>query len=351
MRVNNILEQLLAGQSLTEAQAEAVMAAIMRGELTPAQMAGLLVALRAKGETVDEIVGFARAMRRAARPVVTARRPLVDTCGTGGDRSGSFNISTAVAFVVAGAGLAVAKHGNRSVSSRSGSADVLQALGIFLGLEPADMARALDEVGIAFLFAPRLHPAMRHAVGPRRELGIRTVFNLLGPLTNPARATHQLMGVFSPAWVRPLAQVLQALGLEAALVVHGDGLDEFTLSGPNRIAYFRGAGPVVEDELDPAALGLPPAPREALAGGTPEENARLLLALLRGEVHGPPRDVVLLNAAAALWIAGQARDWQEGIAMARYSLDSGAAWRVLEAYRRFTQSVAENTAKEMASPL
>ncbi len=348
--IAEVLERLLEGRSLSAVEAEGLMDAVMQGRLTPVQIAGLLVALRAKGETVDELVGFARAMRRAARPVVTTRRPLVDTCGTGGDRSGSFNISTAAAFVVAGAGLAVAKHGNRSVSSRSGSADVLQALGVNIDLEPDAMARALDEVGIAFLFAPRLHPAMRHAVGPRRELGIRTVFNLLGPLTNPARATHQLMGVFSPAWVRPLAQVLQALGLEAALVVHGDGLDELTLSGPNRMAYFRGSGPVVEAELDPRALGLTPAPREALAGGTPDENARLLLALLQGEMHGPPRDVVLLNAAAALWIAGRARDWQVGLEMARYSVDSGAAWRVLEAYRRFTQSIAENAAKKIISP-
>ncbi len=342
MRVNAILEQLLDGQSLTEAQAEAVMGAIMRGELTPAQIAGLLVALRAKGETVEEITGFARAMRAAAVPVRPQRQDVVDTCGTGGDGKGTFNISTTAAFVVAGAGLAVAKHGNRSISSRSGSADVLEALGVRLDLTPEQLARAIDEVGLAFLFAPRLHPAMKHAIGPRRELGIRTVFNILGPLTNPAGARAQVMGVFAPHLVPVLAQVLQRLGVCAAFVVHGQGLDELATLGPNVVSRFGTPdlnGSIRHETLDPRDLGLRPATLQDLQGGTPEENARILLAILRGEDRGPRRDVVLLNAAAALVAGGLAADLQEGLARAAESIDSGAALRVLEAYRHFTQTI------------
>ncbi len=338
------LSRLMQRQNLTQAEAEAEMDAIMRGERTPAQIAGFLVAMAMKGETVDEITGFARAMRRAARQVRPQRTDLVDTCGTGGDAAGTFNISTTAAFVVAGTGLGVAKHGNRSISSRSGSADVLQALGASLDLEPEDMARALDEVGFAFLFAPRLHPAMKHAIGPRRELGVRTVFNILGPLTNPAGARAQIMGVYDPDLVEPLARVLQALGVEAAYVVHGNGLDELTLDGPNRVARFGTPdlppGEVRVETLRAEDVGLRPAPRAALRGGTPEENARITRAILEGRETGPRRDVVLLNAAAALVAGGAAADLAEGLARARQSLDSGAALDVLERYVAFTQRVA-----------
>lgn len=338
-----ILERLLAGEDLNAAEAEALMSAIMAGEATPAQIAGVLIALRAKGETVEEILGFARAMRQAAVPVRPTRDDVIDTCGTGGDRAGTFNISTTVAFVVAGAGLAVAKHGNRSVSSRSGSADVLLALGARLDLPPERIAQAIDEIGIGFLFAPRLHPAMRHAIGPRRELGVRTVFNILGPLTNPAGARAQVLGVFAPHLTEPLAQVLQALGVRAAFVVHGDGLDELTTSGPNRVSRFGVAGAngrVVTETLDARDLGLAPAPRHALRGGDPEENARILRAILAGEERGPRREVVLLNAAAALVAGGRAQDLAAGLQQAAASIDSGAALRTLDAFLAFTQAVA-----------
>lgn len=341
-----ILERLLNGESLSAAEAEAVMDRIMAGEATPAQIAGLLIALRAKGETAEEILGLARAMRRAAVPVRPRRQDVVDTCGTGGDRAGTFNISTTAAFVVAGAGLGVAKHGNRSVSSRSGSADVLEALGARLDLPPERVAQAIDEIGIGFLFAPRLHPAMRHAIGPRRELGVRTVFNILGPLTNPAQARAQLLGVFAPRLTEPLARALQGLGVQAAYVVHGDGLDELTLSGPNRVSAFGLPGlngAVHTFTLTAADLGLPPAPREALRGGDAVENARILRAILSGEERGPRRQVVLLNAAAALVVGGLAADLREGLERATASLDSGAALRTLQAYIAFTQTVAQPT--------
>jgi anthranilate phosphoribosyltransferase len=261
--ISEIIQQLLAGESLPADQAEAVMEEIMTGGATSAQIAGFLVALRSKGETADEITGCARAMRRAAVPVRPARSDVIDTCGTGGDQAGTFNISTTAAFVVAGAGLGVAKHGNRSVSSQSGSADVLEALGVNLDLAPEQVARAIDEIGIGFLFAPSLHPAMRYAVGPRRELGIRTIFNVLGPLTNPASAAAQLLGVYDAELTEILARVLQNLGSHAAYVVHGHGgLDELTTTGPNQISCFGvtpGNGDVVTQVLDPGQLGFHPA--------------------------------------------------------------------------------------------
>lgn len=336
--IREAIDQLLDGHSLSAAQAEAVMDEVMTGAATPAQIAGLLVALRAKGETVAEIAGCARAMRRAAIQVCPKRREIVDTCGTGGDRAGTFNISTTAAFVVAGAGLGVAKHGNRSVSSRSGSADVLEALGVSLDLTPEQIAQAIDEIGIGFLFAPRLHPAMRYAIGPRRELGVRTIFNVLGPLTNPAGARAQLMGVYDAALTEPLARVLQELGLCAAYVVHGHGgLDELTTTGPNRVSYFNG-GRVITETLDPRELGFASASPAELRGGDPQENARILRDILAGRDRGPRRDVVLLNAAAALYVGGVAANLGEGVEIAAESIDSGAALERLERLIAFSRS-------------
>jgi anthranilate phosphoribosyltransferase len=342
--IQETLNQLLVGESLSTQQAEAVMDQIMTGAATPAQIAGFLVALRVKGETVAEITGCARAMRRVAVQVRPARADVVDTCGTGGDRAGTFNISTTTAFVVAGAGLGVAKHGNRSVSSRSGSADVLEALGLNLDLTPEQVAGAIDEVGIGFLFAPKLHPAMRYAIGPRRELGVRTVFNILGPLTNPASAPAQLLGVYDASLTEVLARVLQQLGGRAAFVVHGHGgLDELTTTGPNRVSYFGAApanGQVITETLDPGRLGFAPARLEDLTGGDPEENARITRRVLAGEDCGPRRDVVLLNAAAALLAGGAVSDLEQGVGRAAHSIDSGAALVTLEALVGYSRRFA-----------
>jgi anthranilate phosphoribosyltransferase len=343
--IRETIQQLLEGQSLPAEQAEAVMDQIMTGTATPAQIAGFLVALRAKGETADEITGCARAMRRAAVQVHPTRSDLIDTCGTGGDRAGTFNISTTAAFVVAGAGLGVAKHGNRSVSSRSGSADVLEKLGVNLNLGPEQVAQAIDEIGIGFLFAPNFHPAMRYAIGPRRELGIRTVFNLLGPLTNPAGAATQLLGVYDAGLTEVLARVLQQLGSRAAYVVHGSGrLDELTTAGSNQVSYFGIApanGRILTETLDPCELGFAPAQPSDFRGGDPEENACITRAVLDGQDRGPHRDVVLLNAAAALVAAGATADLEEGVARAAESVDSGAALRSLEALIDYTQRLAD----------
>jgi anthranilate phosphoribosyltransferase len=325
--IKEIIQQLLEGQSLPAKQAEAVMDEIMTGVATPAQIAGC-----------------ARAMRRAAVPVNPSRTDVVDTCGTGGDRAGTFNISTTAAFVVAGAGLGVAKHGNRSVSSRSGSADVLEALGVNLSLAPEQAAQAIDEIGIGFLFAPSLHPAMRHTIGPRRELGVRTVFNLLGPLTNPAGAAAQVLGVYDPALTEVLACVLQQLGSQAAYVVHGHGgLDELTTTGPNRISCFGvapGNGFVATETFDPCELGFCRAALTDLRGGDPQENARITRAVLDGQDWGPRRDVVLLNAAAALVAGRKAADLATGVALAAESVDSGAALAALEALIAYSNRVA-----------
>jgi anthranilate synthase/phosphoribosyltransferase len=321
---------LLQSADLSEQDAEAVMTLIMHGQATPAQIGAFLTALRMKGETVAEITGCARAMRRSA-VAVRPRRPdlLVDTCGTGGDGAASFNISTAAAFVVAGAGQPVAKHGNRSVSSRCGSADVMEALGVRIDL-PADLVAAcIDEVGIGFLFAPLLHPAMKHAIGPRRELGVRTIFNLLGPLTNPAGARAQVLGVYDPALTETLAHVLAGLGSQSAFVVHGaGGLDELTTLGPNRISRLNN-GQVETGTLDPADLGLARARAAELRGGDADENAGIIRGILSGEIRGAPRDVVALNAAAALVAADRADSFSEGLRLAAHSIDSGAAARVL----------------------
>jgi anthranilate phosphoribosyltransferase len=335
MDIKEAIASLLEQRDLEETQAEAVMDQIMNGRATPAQIGGFLIALRLKGETVAEVTGFARAMRRNA-VAVRPRSPLVlDTCGTGGDGCGTFNISTTAAFVVAGAGLPVAKHGNRAVSSKCGSADVLKALGVSLELSPDEVAKCIDDVGMGFLYAPLLHPAMKHAIGPRREMGVRTVFNILGPLTNPAGAQVQVLGVYEQALTEMMAQVLSSLGSQAAFVVHGaDGLDELSTTGPNHVSQLQD-GQVNTFVLDPQDLGLPRAAVADLAGGSAEENAAITRSILEGET-GPRRDVVLLNAGAALVAGGVAGSVAEGMALAGDSIDSGAAKATLEALVSFS---------------
>ena len=324
---------LLQRRDLTREQAGQAMRVLMSGEATPAQIGGFLVALSMKGETIEEVVGFAQTMRALATRVPASRRPLVDTCGTGGDHSGSFNISTTAAFVVAGAGVAVAKHGNRSATSRCGSADLFEALGVNIDASPETVGNCIDKAGIGFLFARKLHTAMKHVAGPRAELKVRTVFNLLGPLTNPAGACGQVMGVFDAKWVEPLARVLAELGTRHAFVVAGsDGLDELTLSGPSWVAEAR-EGDVRTYEIRPDALGLCRASREVLLGGDPIMNAGIATAILQGR-QGPQRDIVLLNAAPALIAGGVVADWAEGLSAAAQSIDSGAAWAACEALVR-----------------
>ena len=323
-----LLQKLAAREDLTTDEAAAAMAEIMAGRAAPASIAGLLVALAMKGERPAEIVGFAQTMRHEAVPFSTDGRAVFDTCGTGGDRAGTFNISSAAALVVAACGVPVAKHGNRSVSSQCGSADVLEALGVNIGASPDTTARCLHEAGIAFLFAPTFHPSMRHAAPTRRELGVRTAFNLLGPLTNPARPKRQLVGVPRPELTELLARALQLLGSERAWVVHGaDGLDEISLTGYTKVSECRG-DTVHTFYVHPADFGLRKAPAAALAGGDAQQNAAAIRRVLAGE-PGPQRDVVLLNAGAALFIAGTAPSVESGIAVASRAIDNGSAERTL----------------------
>ncbi|HHW14462.1 MAG TPA: anthranilate phosphoribosyltransferase [Firmicutes bacterium] len=324
------------GRDLSAEEMAVVMDEVMSGQATAAQIGGLLTALHMKGESRGEIAGAARTMRAKATKVPVKVAGLVDTCGTGGDGKHTFNISTTVAFVVAGAGVPVAKHGNRAVSSGCGSADVLEALGVRIDLGPEEAAECLAEAGIGFLFAPIFHTAMRHAVGPRRELGFRTIFNVLGPLANPAGTTRQVVGVYDRALTRTIAEVLVDLGTEHSLVVHGaGGADELTLAGENLVCECRDGG-VREYTLRPAAVGLAEAPLSALAGGDARENADLLLGILRGE-PGPRRDAVLLNAAAAFLAADRVADFAEGVRLAAETLDSGAALDALERLRRASE--------------
>ena len=331
------LAKLLEGQSLGRAEAREVMSVIMSGEATPAQIGAFLVALRIKGETADEIAGCAEAMREHALHVRPRRTDLVDTAGTGGDGAGTFNISTAAALVAAAAGVGVAKHGNRAVSSASGSADVLEALGFDLELSPKRIEQSIDELGFGFLFAPTHHPAMRHAASVRRELATRTVFNVLGPLTNPAGARAQVLGVYSPELVPKIAQVLITLGASRAFVVHGaGGVDELSPAGPNLVCEVVG-GSVRRRELDPLELGIPRCEPETLRGGTPGENADAIRRIFDGE-EGGRRDAVLLNAAGAIAAGGHARDLGEGVGYAREAIDSGAAAERLEALIAFSRA-------------
>jgi anthranilate phosphoribosyltransferase len=326
--IQEVIARLLGDNDLDRTTAQGVMEQIMTGGATDAQIGGFLVALRCKGETVAEITGFAEVMRAKATPITGGREPLVDTCGTGGDGSGTFNISTTVAFVAAGAGCTVAKHGNRAMSSKCGSADVLAELGVNVEASPETVGKCLDKAGIGFMFAPALHGAMKHAIGPRKELGTRTVFNVLGPLTNPAGARRQLIGVFASHLTETMAGVLGALGSERAFVVHGsDGLDEITLTGPSQVSEL------LDDEvrtyqISPEDYGIDTAPAAELQGGDAQVNAAILVEILDG-VPGSRTDVVVLNAAAAITAGGLAQDLEEGVSKARESLSSGKAKQAL----------------------
>jgi len=331
------LQQLRDHRDLTREQARDVMDGVMRGEATPAQIGGFLIALRLKGETADEIAGFAEAMRAHVVPVRPERADLVDTAGTGGDGAHTLNISTAAALVAAAAGAAVAKHGNRAVSSSSGSADVLEALGFTLELAPEQIARSIDELGFGFMFAPTHHPAMRHAAPVRRELATRTVFNVLGPLTNPAGARAQVVGVYAPELVRTLSDVLARLGARRAFVVHGAaGIDELSPAGPNLVGEVVD-GDVRERTIDPLDLGVPRCDPAELVGGTPAENAARIRAIFEGEENGGARSAILLNAAGAIAAGGHAADLQEGLGYAREALDSGAAAERLDRLIAFSR--------------
>lgn len=332
------IDKLVRGESLTDDEAAGSMEEIMEGTATPAQIGALLIALRMKGETAEEIAGLARVMRSRATPVYLGDINAVDTCGTGGDRSGSFNISTVAAIVAAAAGVHVAKHGNRAMSSRCGSADVLEALGVQINLDAEEVARCVRHVGIGFMFAPLFHPAMKHAAPVRRELGTRTVFNILGPLTNPAGARHQVLGVADPALAPKLAAVLERLGAHHALVVHGHGgLDELSITGPSMMYIVRAGHATQCIILNPEDLGLTLASVGAIDGGSAEENATIIRDVLSGEI-GPRRDVVLLNAAAALFAAEVVSSLQAGIDVAAQAIDSGAALDTLRRLAEFSKN-------------
>jgi anthranilate phosphoribosyltransferase len=328
------IAKLVRCESLTEEEAAATFEEIMRGDATPVQIAGLLVALRMKGESTDEITGFARTARAMATPI-QVDGDLLDTCGTGGDGLATFNISTLAAIVAAASGAKVAKHGNRAASSMCGSADVLEQLGVKIDLAPAGVARCIEEAGIGFLFAPVFHPSFRFAGVPRRELGMRTIFNVLGPLCNPAGARYQALGVADGTMAGKMADVLVRLGVERAIVFHaGDGMDELSVSSPSHVIEIDGTRN--EYELDPAELGLAKAPVDSMRGGGPEENARIARDVLDG-AKGPRRDVVLLNAAAALRAAALAGTWKDGIGMAADAIDSGRAGEVLQRWAKISQ--------------
>ena len=330
------IRRIVDGCDLEEDRAHGAASRIMAGEATPAQIGALLVALRMKRETIAEIVAFARAMREQARPIRLST-DAIDTCGTGGDGARTFNVSTVAAFVAAGAGCHVAKHGNRAVSSRCGSADLLEALGVDIAAGPSVAAQQIDGLGVGFLFAQHYHGAARHAAGPRREIAIRSIFNIVGPLANPARVRRQLVGVFESRLTETVARALARLGVVHALVVHGaDGLDEITLDGPTRITELRG-GSVSTYSIDPGTFGIPRCPSTRFAGGSSADNARLCLDVLSG-CPGPARDIVLLNAGAAIHVAGRAASIADGIVRARESIDTGRARAKLEALRTWEGS-------------
>jgi len=336
--VSNDLKPILArlgrGETLSEAQAGEAFGLVMDGQATPAQIGGMLMAMRARGETVAELTGAVTAMR-ARMTRVAAPDNAIDVCGTGGDGAASLNISTAVCLVVAACGVPVAKHGNRALSSRAGGADVLMALGVNIDVEPGRLAKILADVGCVFLFAPKHHPALRHAGPVRAELGTRTIFNLTGPMANPAGVKHQLIGVFDPAWARPMAETLRQLGTQSAWVVYGNGLDELTLDGENLVVSLKD-GEISQFSLNASEAGLSFAPQSAIKGGDAQSNARALRALLNGET-GAYRDTILLNAAAALIVAGKTISLADGVAMAAEAIDSGRARAVLEALVAATQ--------------
>ncbi|MDL1956734.1 MAG: anthranilate phosphoribosyltransferase [Candidatus Desulfofervidus auxilii] len=329
--LKGILGKLVEGKDLDKDEMTYFMSAIMEGKATPAQIGAFLVALRMKGETITEITSAAKVIRDKAYKIEVKRdKPLVDTCGTGGDGKNTFNVSTVTAFVVAGAGLKVAKHGNRSVSSHCGSADVIEALGINLELDIKKVARCIDEIGIGFLFAPKFHPAMKYALSPRRELGLRTIFNILGPLTNPAKTTHQVIGVYDKKWLSPLAHVSKNLGLKGAMIVHGEGgYDEITITGKTYIAELK-EGEIFEYEINPKSFGLNIASEEEIKGKDREYNAQLLKDILLDKEKGAKYDMVLLNAAAVFKITNLVKNWEDGIDLAKEVIKSKKAYEKLE---------------------
>jgi len=337
------IDAVASGRDLSADEAAEVLAVVMVGDASEAQIAAILIALRTKGETVEELAGLARTMRAFAAPVQTTREELVDTAGTGGGRS-TFNVSTTAALIAAAAGCAVAKHGNRSATSRSGSADVLEALGVNIDLNPAQVGRCIDEVGFGFMFAPAHHQAMRYVVPVRKELAVRTIFNFLGPLTNPAGARRQLIGVADPAFVQTIAGALALLGVERALVVSShDGLDEISVTAPTTVVEVDGGG-VRTYTLSPEDVGLATAPDgDAVRGGSPEENAQTVRAIFGGEL-GPPRDLALLNAGGAIYAAGRVDDLRAGVAAAQAAIDDGAAMRTLEALVASSNELAREEA-------
>lgn len=331
------IDKLHNKENLTQDEIEFVMNSIMSGDAIKEEIASFLLALREKGPSVDEITGAARIMRKYVVGIKTSHRDVLDTCGTGGDKTNTFNISTVTALVVAGAGVPVAKHGNRSVSSKCGSADILEGLGVNLNVNEDRLKECLDQVGIAFLFAQKLHPAMKNVAPIRKELGVETIFNILGPLTNPANATHQMIGVYSRELVEPMAQVLKNLGIKKGLVVHGsDGLDEITTTGITFISEYNGEE-VITYDIDPGELGMKLAKPADLKGGDLEENIKIVTSILNGE-KGPKRDIVLINSAYALYISDKIRNIEEGMEMAKDSIDSGKAKQKLNALKEFTHA-------------
>lgn len=339
--IKNAILKLAESRSLSESEAAEAMKYIMDGEATQAQIGSFMMALRLKGETVEEITGCAKVMRDKSIKINPKVDFCIDTCGTGGDGSNTFNISTAAAIVTAAGGVCVAKHGNRSVSSRSGSADVLEALGVNISLEPSMVEKCIEQVGIGFLFAPLFHQSMKYAAGPRQELGIRTIFNVLGPLTNPANAAAQVMGVFSPELVETLARVLLLLGIKRALVINSeDGLDEISLSGRTKVAEVKD-GDVNSFFITADELGLSPATIDQITGGSAQENAVIIMGILNG-VKGPHRDIVIANSAAALYVAGKVESLKDGIQMAANIIDTGKATMKLEELKRFANGVVNN---------
>jgi anthranilate phosphoribosyltransferase len=334
--ISQAIKKVVDGQDLSFEEAIEAMNEIMEGKATDAQIAALIVGLRMKGETVEEISAFAKVMRDKAVPIKPKAKVVVDTCGTGGDVSDTFNVSTVSAFVVAGAGVPVAKHGNRSVSSSCGSADLLEGLGVKIDVEPAVVEQAIDEIGIGFMFAPKLHKAMKYAIGPRKEIGVRTVFNILGPLTNPARATSQLLGVYDPQLTELMAEVLGNLGSQHALVVHGEGLDELTTAGVSKVSELKD-GEVTTYEVDVECLGIQPTKLENLQAKTLEDNLKIARDVLAGN-KGPTRDIVVLNSAAALVAADKTNSIAGALSLAENSIDSGAAQEKLDLLIKFTQA-------------
>ncbi|NQT30253.1 MAG: anthranilate phosphoribosyltransferase [Candidatus Saganbacteria bacterium] len=331
------IKKIVEGSDLTRQEAALTMDTIMQGNATPSQIAAFITALRMKGETVDEITGCAEKMREHATNIYPQQKNLVDTCGTGGDASGTFNISTVVALVAAGAGIPIAKHGNRSVSSRCGSADVLEALGVKIDLEPKKVEECINKIGIGFIFAPKFHQAMKYAMPARREIGIRTIFNILGPLTNPANASAQVLGVFHPDLTEVMASVLANLGVKHALVVHGmDGLDEISISDKSKVTHLKD-GEIKNYFIKPEDMGIAKAKKSDILGGSKEENAQIAIEILRNEDRGAKRNIVLANAAAAILVGGKALDLKEGLKLASESIDSGAAYKKLEELIEFTQ--------------